>query len=78
MTSPLKEVIFFLSLFAGVSATAKVLLSKMQEVEGELVRFFLKTKGSACRFAVTICDREEVSHGWWPFGHNYNYDKFRK
>ena len=59
MKSSLKEVIFFLSLFSGVSAMAKVLLSKKQEVEGEVVRFFSKTKGSAYRFAVTICDRLE-------------------
>ena len=58
MTSSLKKIIFFLSPFSGVSATVKVLISKKQEVEGDLVRFFFKTKGSACRFAVTICDRK--------------------
>ena len=60
MTSLLNMIVFFLSLFSDVSATVKMFLYKTQDGEGELVRIFLKTKGAAYRFAMTICDQNEI------------------
>ena len=65
MTSSLNKTVFFQSLFSAVSTTAIVLLSKKQDGEGELMRIFLKTKGAAYRFAVTICDQSNIYSLVW-------------